>query len=168
LTGTVNAVKAIRMEEPAADHLATIDWQRGAWSDKKGKYSRQHLWVLAGTKLKASESGAVLPAAYRDNTPIDPQNMFVATIASAHMLTWLHIAFGMEIEVESYVDRAYGVLTALEGGDCWISEVILHPKITLKAGYELTAEAMAHLHEHAQEHCYIARSIKTKVTVRSV
>jgi len=68
---------------------------------------------------------------------------------------------------ERYVDRAYGVLTALEGGDCWISEVILHPKITLKAGYELTAEAMAHLHEHAQEHCYIARSIKTKVTVRS-
>jgi organic hydroperoxide reductase OsmC/OhrA len=52
-------------------------------------------------------------------------------------------------------------------GVCWISEVILHPKITLKAGYELTAEAMAHLHEHAQEHCYIARSIKTKVTVRS-
>jgi hypothetical protein len=75
----------------------------------------------------------------------------------------------MEIEVERYVDRAHGVLTALEGGDCWISEVILHPKITLKAGYELTAEAMAHLHEHehAQEHGYIARSIKTKVTVRS-
>lgn len=59
------------MEEPAADHLATIDWQRGAWSDKKGKYSRQHVWVLAGAKLRASESGAVTPAAYRDNTPID-------------------------------------------------------------------------------------------------
>ena len=60
------------MEEPVSDHLATIDWQRGAWSDKKGKYSRQHLWVLAGTTLKASESGAVMPAAYRDKTPIDP------------------------------------------------------------------------------------------------
>jgi hypothetical protein len=88
------------MEEPAADHLATIDWQRGAWSDKKGKYSRQHLCVLAGTKLKASESGAVLPAGYRDNAPIDPQNLFVATIASVHMLTWLHIALGMKVEVE--------------------------------------------------------------------
>ena len=72
----------VKMNEAAADHLATIDWQRGAWSDKKGRYSRQHLWVLAGTELKASESGAVTPAAYRDNTPIDPHNMFVATIAS--------------------------------------------------------------------------------------
>jgi organic hydroperoxide reductase OsmC/OhrA len=137
----VARVLTIGMEEPAADHLATIDWQRGAWSDKKVKYSRQHVWVLAGTKLKASESGAVLPAGYRGNAPIDPQNMFVATIASAHMLTWLHIAFGMEIEVERYVGRAYGVLTALEGGDCWISGVILHPKITLKTGFELMAEA---------------------------
>jgi hypothetical protein len=47
--------------------------------------------VLGGTKLKASESGAVTPVAYRDNTPIDPHNMFVATIARAHMLTWLHM-----------------------------------------------------------------------------
>jgi len=163
----MNAVKAIRMDEPAADHLATIDWQRGAWTDKKGKYSRQHLWVLAGTKLKASETGAVLPAAYQDKTPIDPYNMFVATIASAHMLTWLHMAFSIDVEVERYVDRAYGVLTGLESGDCWISEVILHPKITLKAGYEMTPATMAHLHSHVPDHCYIARSIKAKVTVRS-
>jgi hypothetical protein len=67
--------------------------------------------VLAGAKLKASESGALVPAAFCDNTPIDPHNMFVATIASAHMLTWLHTAFGMDVEVERYVDCAYGVLT---------------------------------------------------------
>jgi hypothetical protein len=90
-------------EAPAADHLETIDWRRGAWSDKKVKYSRQHLWVPAGTKLKASESG---------------------------------------------------VLTGLESGDCWISEVILDPNITLKAGYEMTEATMAHLHEHVPEHCY--------------
>jgi organic hydroperoxide reductase OsmC/OhrA len=163
----MNADKAGGMEEPVGDHLATIDWQRGAWSDKKGKYSRQHVWVLGRTTLKATDSGAVVPAGYRDNAPIDPYNMFVATIASAHMLTWLHIAFGMEIEVERYIDRAHGVLSELEGGDCWISEVILTPKITLKAGLQMTPEGMAHLHEHAQQHCYIARSIKTKVTVRS-
>jgi hypothetical protein len=96
----MNAVKAIGMDESAADHLATIDWQRGAWSDKKGKYSRQHTWVLVGAKLKASESGAVTPAAYRDNTPFDPHNMFAATISSAHMLTWLHMAFSLDVEVE--------------------------------------------------------------------
>ena len=71
------------MKGPEADHLATIDWRRGAWSDKKGKYSRQHTWLLAGTTLKASETGAVTPPGYHDKTPIDPYNMFVATVASA-------------------------------------------------------------------------------------
>jgi organic hydroperoxide reductase OsmC/OhrA len=134
---------------------------------QEGEYSRQHRWVLAGTTLKASESGAVMPAAYRDKTPIDPQNVFVATIASAHMLTWLHMVFSLDIEVERYVNRACGVLTGLESGDCWISEVILHATVTLKAGYQMTAERMAYLHEHVQDHCCIARSIKTKVTVRA-
>ena len=129
----MNAVKAKSMKEPTADHLATIDWQRGEWAGALGKYSRQHLWVLAGAKLKASDSGALLPAAYRDKVAINPHNMFVATISSAHMLTWLHIAFGMHIEVVSYVDRAYGVLSEVEGGDCWLSEVILHPMIQFDA-----------------------------------
>jgi hypothetical protein len=91
----MNAIKAKSMEEPAADHLATIDWQRGEWKAAPGKYSRQHLWVLAGAKLKAPDSGALLPAVYCDKVAINPHNMFVATISSAHMLTWLHIAFGM-------------------------------------------------------------------------
>ena len=163
----MNAVKAKGMEEPAADHLATIDWQRGEWAAAAGKYSRQHLWVLAGAKLKASDSGALLPAAFRDKAAINPHNMFVATIASAHMLTWLHIAFGMELEVISYVDRACGVLSEVEGGDCWLSEVILHPKISFKASQQISPEAIARMHELAHQHCFIARSIKTKVTVRS-
>ena len=155
------------MEEPAADHLATIDWTRGEWMDRPGKYSRQHMWVLAGAKLKASDSGALLPAAFRDKVVINPHNMFVATIASAHMLTWLHIAFGMGIEIQSYVDRACGVLSEIDDGDCWLSEVILHPKISFKANQDVSPEVIAHIHDLAHQHCFIARSIKTKVSVRS-
>lgn len=72
MTGMMNAAKALDMDEPAADHLATIDWARGEWADRPGKYSRQHLWVLAGAKLKASDSGALLPAAFRDKVAINP------------------------------------------------------------------------------------------------
>jgi hypothetical protein len=49
---------------------------------------------------------------YHDKTPIDSYNMFVTTVASAHMLTWLHMAFSIDVEMERYVDRACGVLTA--------------------------------------------------------
>jgi organic hydroperoxide reductase OsmC/OhrA len=152
--------------------LRQITWRRSIGSVVPGRTRRVSIrasthgfWPVQ--RQKASETGAVTPAAYHDKTPIDPYNMFVGTVASAHMLTWLHMAFSIDVEAERYVDRAYGVLTGLPSGDCWISEVILHPKITLKAGYEMTAATMAHLHEHVPEHCYIARSIKTKVTVRS-
>jgi hypothetical protein len=55
------------MTEPDAEHLATIDWTRGKWSHVKGKYAREHTWHLAGgTKLKATDAGALLPEGYRD------------------------------------------------------------------------------------------------------
>jgi organic hydroperoxide reductase OsmC/OhrA len=50
----------------------------------------------------------------------------------------------------------------------WVSEVILNPKIGFDARQEVTAEALARMHELAHEHCFIARSIKTKVTVHRV
>jgi hypothetical protein len=52
-------------------------------------------------------------AAYRDKTPIDPYNMFVVTVASAHRLAWLHMAFSIDVEVERYIGRAYADKYAL-------------------------------------------------------
>ena len=63
LTDLTNAAQASVMDEPAADHLATIDWQCGAWSDKKGKYSRQHLWALAGARPSHIEQNYMRPMA---------------------------------------------------------------------------------------------------------
>lgn len=145
---------------------ARIDWSRGKWSSVKGKYSREHTWQLdGGVKLRASDSWFVLPEGYRDGASIDPQKTFVATIASAHMLSWLHIAFGYGIEVESYRDAAVGVMDEISPQVYWISEVILNPRITYNKRSNATAAAEAKLHELAHEQCFIANSIKTKVTV---
>jgi organic hydroperoxide reductase OsmC/OhrA len=107
------------------------------------------------------------PDGYSDKVRLNPENLFVATVASAHMLSWLHIAFSMGAEIDTYVDAAEGVMTELEGGEYWISELILVPKITFIAGYNVTPAAIAHIHELAQKDSFIAHSIKTKVTVRA-
>jgi organic hydroperoxide reductase OsmC/OhrA len=107
----------------------------------------------------------LLPEGYRDGARVDPQKMFVATIASAHMLSWLHIAFGYGIEVESYHDAAVGVVEEISAQVHWISEVILNPRITYNERSSATAAAQAKMHELAHENCFIANSIKTKVTV---
>jgi len=156
-------------EEGAAEtvHLATIAWQRGKWSGAKGKYSREHLWhLVGGAKLKGSDSPAMLPKAFADRAAVNPENMFVAAVASAHMLSWLNVAFGMGIEVASYLDRAHGVLSETGPGEIWVSEVILQPRITFDPHYEVTAEAIAKVHELAHARCFIARSVKAKVTVQ--
>ena len=61
---------------------------------------------------------------HRDNAKLDPEKLYVATIASSHMLTWLEIAFGMEIDVASYLDSAHGIMSELKDGGYWVSEVI--------------------------------------------
>jgi organic hydroperoxide reductase OsmC/OhrA len=79
--------------------------------------------------------------------------------------SWLHLAFSYGIEVESYHDTAVSVLGEISPEVHWISEVILNPRITYNEGSSATAAAQAKLHELAHEQCFIANSIKTKVTV---
>ncbi len=83
------------------------------------------------------------------------------------MLSWLHVAFQMGIEVETYRDPASGVLTESSKGVYWVSEVILKPTITFAVSQEVMLSALTRIHELAHEQCFIANSIKTKVTVRS-
>ena len=104
------------MSEADSEHLATIDWTRGKWSSAKGKYSREHTWLLAsGAKLKATDAGALLPDGYRDKAGFNPENLFVATVASAHMLSWLHVAFGVGADL-SILDGAIRAPGACQDG----------------------------------------------------
>lgn len=157
-----------KADTPAGDesiHLVTIDWMRGKWSGTRGKYSREHQWHFAG-RLALKVSDALAPAGYREAARLDPLKSYVATIASAHMLAWLHAAFSHEVEVEKYLDTAEGVVSALPEGRCWVAEVILRPRITFNSNQQVADSAVTHFHELAQRDCFIAQSIKTKVTIR--
>jgi organic hydroperoxide reductase OsmC/OhrA len=118
-----------------------------------------------GIKLRVSDALMLLPEGYRDGARVDPEKMFVATIASAHMLSWLHIAFSYGIEVESYHDAAVVWWARYRQRFTGISEVILNPRITYNERSSATPAAQAKMHELAREQCFIANSIKTKVTV---
>ena len=145
-------------------HLVTVDWSRGKWSGVLGKYSREHVWHFAG-KLNLKVTDELAPMAYRDSVRLDPLKSFVATVASAHMLAWLHAAFSHGVEVERYLDAAEGVLSILPDRRSWVSEVTLKPHITFHPDHEVDAKVVEHFHDLASRDCFIARSIKTKVTV---
>ena len=157
------------METSAGDehlHPMTVEWKRGKWSGALGKYSLDREWHFAGrVTLKVTDT--LTPAAYCDAALQDPLKSYVATISSAHMLAWLLAAFSHEVEVESCVDMAEGVVSGPPKGRCWVSEVILRPRVAFDAKQQVPESAIAHFHDLAQQDRFIARSIKTKVTINN-
>jgi organic hydroperoxide reductase OsmC/OhrA len=152
-----------------SEHKAIISWKRTSAEFLSGKYSREHTWSFdGGATVAASPSPAVVPAPYSNPACVDPEEAFVASISSCHMLTYLYLTGRQGFQVDSYHDEAVGVMTKNEKGVPWVSSVTLHPKIIYSGDKLPTPADVERLHHAAHEQCFIANSIKTEVTVRAV
>lgn len=152
-----------------SEHTAIISWKRNNDDFLKGRYSREHTWTFdGGAVVAASPSPAVVPAPWSNPANVDPEEAFVASISSCHMLTFLHLASRQGFQVDSYHDEAAGVMTKNEKGVPWISAVTLQPKIVYGGNKLPAPEDEERLHHLAHEQCFIANSIKTQVTVRGM
>src|SRR5512144_3074267 len=149
-----------------SEHRATIAWQSQGPNFLKGQFSREHTWTFdGGATVPASPSPAVVPAPWSSPAGVDPEEAFVAAIASCHMLTFLHVASRRGFVVESYEDEAVGVMRKNERGAIWVAAVTLHPRIAYGGEKRPTAADVDHLHHLAHEQCFIANSVKTEITV---
>ncbi|MFO1512582.1 MAG: OsmC family protein [Verrucomicrobiota bacterium] len=152
-----------------SEHEATISWKRTSAEFLKGRYSREHTWTFdGGHTMPASSSPSVVPAPYSNPANVDPEEAFVASISSCHMLTFLYLASKQGFQVDSYEDAAVGLMTKNERGVPWMSLVTLNPKIVYSGEQLPTPADEEHLHHLAHEQCYIANSVKTEVQVRSM
>ena len=147
-------------------YTATIRWSRSGDGDfLKGQYSRAHEWAFdVGHVMKASASPHVVPTPWSDAEGVDPEEAFVASLSSCHMLFFLDFARRQGLVIDSYVDEAEGVLEKRADGKMWMSKVTLHPKITWE-GDPPDEAALADLHHRAHEACFIANSVTSEVTV---
>jgi hypothetical protein len=74
---------------PAADLL----WERGEQDFLSNRYSRRHLIRFdGGAVLAGSSSPHVVPQPWSDASAVDPEEAFVASLSSCHMLWFLSIA----------------------------------------------------------------------------
>lgn len=149
------------------NHEATIHWRQQADENfLKGRYSREHTWEFdGGIRVPASPSPSVVPIPFSNPAAVDPEEAFVASIASCHMLTFLYIAGKKGYEVLSYTDKASGTMTKGENGVPWVSEVILNPDIEYHPERTPDSNTVSQLHEAAHHQCFIANSVKTNVSV---
>jgi organic hydroperoxide reductase OsmC/OhrA len=150
-----------------ASHKATIRWENTSDQFLKGKYSREHTWTFdGGAVVPASPSPSVVPTPYSNPANVDPEEAFVASLASCHMLTFLYLAGRKGFQVDSYDDEAVGVLDKNERNVPWVSTVTLNPKIVYGGDKRPTSEEEESLHHDAHEQCFIANSVKTHIIVK--
>lgn len=132
------------------------------------KYSRAHLWEFdGGIELHASSSPHVVPVPMSDETAVDPEEAFVASISSCHMLWFLSLAANKKYVVEKYEDNSTGILAKNDEGKLAMTEVTLNPVIKFFGDKIPTETELNELHHMAHEKCYIANSVKTKIKINA-
>lgn len=133
-----------------------------------GKYSRGHLWRFdGGTEVEASASPHVVPLPYSREDAVDPEEAYLASLSSCHMLWFLDFARKAGFEVVRYRDRAWGRMVRDAGGRVWFDRVTL--VITAEYGALRPDRAAEEaLHDQAHHACFIANSVKTEIEVRIV
>lgn len=152
-----------------SQHVATLRWSRTGPDFAKGKYSREHTWTFdGGLSVAASPSPSVVPAPWSNAANVDPEEAFVASIASCHLLTFLWLASRDGFQVDSYDDTAAGVMAKNERGVPWVSAVTLRPRVVWSGAKLPTPADVERLHHRAHEECFIANSVKTNITVEPV
>jgi organic hydroperoxide reductase OsmC/OhrA len=150
-------------------HVATVEWRRpagAAFTDQR--YPRAHRWRFdGGAEVPASSSPHVVPPPFSDAAAVDPEEAFVAALASCHMLWFLSIAAGRGHVVERYVDAAEGTMVRNAEGRLAMTAVTLRPCVAFAAPVPAEAEQRA-MHEQAHHECFLAASVRSDMRCEPV
>lgn len=148
-------------------YTALIDWSCDTDSFTENKYSRAHSWTFdGGLTVAASSSPSIVPEPWSDAANVDPEEAFVASLSSCHMLWFLSIAGSKGFVVKSYTDNAEGVMGKNASGKLAITEVTLHPKAVFDDAKCPSKAELSDLHKAAHDKCFIANSVNSTITIK--
>ncbi len=149
-----------------SDHHASVRWAREDQPFTDMRYSRAHTWSFdGGVTVRASSSPDHVPVPLSDNSAVDPEEAFVAALASCHMLVFLHLAAKRGISVDAYEDSPTGRVTHTADGHLALTRVALRPCVTFSPGTTLDASDLARLHDEAHHRCFLARALRAELVV---
>ena len=151
-------------------YTAKIAWKRQpeeVFTDNK--YSRGHTWEFdGGAVVAASSAPSIVPLPYSVEDNVDPEEAFIASLSSCHMLFFLAFAGKYRLVVDQYIDNAFGVLDKDSDGKLAMTKVTLRPQVTFGGDKQPTLKELEKIHHQAHEHCFIANSVKTEVVIEIV
>lgn len=146
----------------------TIKWERGNDPFLNGSYSRGHMWIFdGGIYVRASSSPHIVPLPHSDENAVDPEEAFIVSLSSCHMLWFLSIASKRGFRVNAYRDTAIGEISKDERGKLIVSVVRLRPFVEW-VGNSPSNLLVTELHHEAHEECFIANSVRTLVVTEPI
>jgi organic hydroperoxide reductase OsmC/OhrA len=152
-----------------SQYQATISWQRNDQSFTDNSYSRGHEWIFdGGLTVPASASPGIVPLPMSVAENVDPEEAFVASVSSCHMLFFLALAAKKGIVVDQYADQAFGVMEKRADGKMAMTRIVLRPDARYSGKTVPGIRDLEKLHHLAHESCFIANSILSEVIVEIV
>jgi organic hydroperoxide reductase OsmC/OhrA len=143
-----------------SEHQVEVVWARDGAEFGTG-YNRNHLWRFDGGVVIPASSA---PGLSGDPSRVDPEEAFVASISSCHMLWFLYLAGEQGLVVDGYTDAAVGTMAKADDGRIAITKVDLRPTIAW-SGDAPSDDDIATLHHTSHQRCFIANSVRTTITV---
>jgi organic hydroperoxide reductase OsmC/OhrA len=147
-----------------AEYKTVVSWNRNGEVFTDNRYSRGHLWEFdGGVKVPASASPHVVKKPMSIEAAVDPEEAFVVSLSSCHMLWFLSIAASRGFVVENYRDEAIGIMEKNKDGKMAMTRVTLYPVVNFGGDRLPDKSEIEAMHHQAHEECFIATSVKTDV-----
>ena len=145
-------------------YTSKILWERNDAVFSDNRYSRKHVWQFdGGVEVPASSSPQVVRLPMSEAAAVDPEEAFVASLSSCHMLWFLDIAARAGFIIDLYVDDAIGTLAKNIDGKFAMTVVTLKPHVIFSGDKRPSHEDIQRMHHKAHEECFIATSVKSEV-----
>jgi len=147
-------------------YYTKINWRgnQGKGTENYKAYNRDYTITVNGKSEDILGSSDV--AFLGDATRYNPEDLFLASVSSCHMLWYLHLCATNNINVVEYADNATGTMEETQNGSGKFTEITLHPTIVVTD--KSMIEKAKRLHTEANKMCFIANSLNFKVEHKAI
>ncbi len=137
------------------NYQATITWtgNTGSGTSSYRNYERSHSVQVEGKPIIETSSD---PSFRGDPSKYNPEELFLASLSSCHMLWFLHLCTVGGVVVTKYKDEASGTMIEEKDGSGRFTSVTLRPSVTVLE--ERMRAKLDSIHHEANKKCFIANS----------
>ncbi|MDY8134465.1 OsmC family protein [Aquimarina sp. 2201CG5-10] len=143
------------------NYLVKIEWtgNQGKGTLDYKSYNRSH--TISGKGKYNDILASSDPSFLGDPSRYNPEELFLSSLSTCHMLWYLHLCSVNKIVVTDYIDNATGIMEESKDGNGRFTEVTLNPIVTIEN--EKQIKKANELHSEANRMCFIANSCNFKI-----